>query len=195
AVRKEAAELRRRVGQLKASKEAFEGRVRELEVKAERFLTLAREIEKRESRIALVERSARLAELAADFFKRIEDDAKKRFFNVLSKDLPRVGEILGIKDFHVDAGVLERLVLGRRVSQKVHTLSDGEFISLLSLISGLLGAWSGKRRKRFLILDVPLDEETASNLASALREMNCLQPGFIFSKPGPLTVEPLRGEG
>jgi len=195
AVRKEVAELRRRVGQLKASKEDFERQIRELEVKAERFSTLAREVEKRESRIASVEKSSKLAELATEFLKRIEHCAKKEFFEVVSKELPKVGEILGIKDFKVDGGVLERLVLGRKVSQKVHTLSDGEFISLLSLISGLLGAWSGKKRKRFLILDVPLDEDTASNLANVLREMNCLQPGFIFSKPSPLTVEPLREEG
>jgi len=195
AVRKEAAELRRRVGQLKASKEDLEKQVRELEVKAERFSTLAREIEKRESRIVSAEKSFKLAELAADFLKRIEHDAKKDFFEIISRELPRVGEILGIKDFRIDSGILERLVLGRRVSQKVHTLSDGEFISLLSLISGLLGAWSGRKKKRFLILDVPLDEYTASNLAGVLREMNCLQPGFIFSKSSPLTVEPLGEEG
>ncbi|MEM1658188.1 MAG: hypothetical protein QXX87_01260 [Candidatus Jordarchaeales archaeon] len=190
-VKKEAAELKRKVSQIKASKKNLEDRIKELEVKAERFLTLSREIEKRESRVASVERCAKLADIVAGFLSRTEDNAKREFFNMLSKDLPKIGEILGIKDFHVDVGVLERLVLGRRVSQKIHTLSDGEFISLLSLISGLFGAWSGRKKKRFLVLDVPIDEETALNLANVLREMNCLQPGFIFSKPGPLTVEPL----
>ncbi|MHA1606168.1 MAG: hypothetical protein ACTSWP_01260 [Candidatus Freyarchaeota archaeon] len=190
-LRREASELKRRISFLKASREKMTEEVRALEMKLERYLTLAKELEKRESRVVSLEKTVKLAGLAAKFLKNLEEEAKKEFSRRISKDLPRVGELLGIKGFKVDTGVLERLVLGRKVSQKVHTLSDGEFITLLSLVSGLLGAWSGGKRKRFLILDVPLDEETAASLSKILKEMNCLQPGFIFSKPGPLTVEPL----